>query len=111
MADFETVAKASELRPGEMKLIDMAGEKIVVANVDGNFFAFSNTCTHVGGPLSASPTCTVGRTACCQPRSRPPDPPPHVQSKPGGGTRLPRLLLVKPDRPGERSLDGLLGHG
>ena len=52
MADFETVAKASELRPGEMKLIDMAGEKIVVANVDGNFFAFSNTCTHVGGPLS-----------------------------------------------------------
>ncbi len=33
------------------------------------------------------------------------------QPKPGGGTRLPRLLLVKPDRTGDEILDGLLSHG
>lgn len=51
MAEFEAVAKASEIAPGTMKLVDLAGEKVVIANVDGAFFAFSNDCTHVGGPL------------------------------------------------------------
>lgn len=51
MANFRTVAKASEIGPGAMKLVDLDGEEVVVANVDGNFFAFGNTCTHVGGPL------------------------------------------------------------
>ncbi len=51
MAEYETVAKASELDPGEMKLVEVDGEEVVIANVDGEFFAFSNTCTHEGGPL------------------------------------------------------------
>ncbi len=65
------------------------------------------------GPASlARPrTCTVGRSAYCQPRPRPPDPPFHVQSKPGGGFGLPRLLLVKPDRTSNEILDGILAHG
>lgn len=52
MAEFQTVAKASEIAPGEMKLIDLGGEGVVVANVGGDFFAFGNKCTHVGGPLA-----------------------------------------------------------
>ncbi len=52
MAEFQTVAKASEIAPGEMKLVDLFGEEVVVANVDGSFFAFGNKCTHVGGPLA-----------------------------------------------------------
>ena len=52
MAEFRTVAKASEVAPGEMKLVEVDGDEVVVANVDGEFFAFSNTCTHEGGPLS-----------------------------------------------------------
>ncbi len=52
MAEFQTVAKASEIAPGEMKLIDLGGQEVVVANVDGDFFAFGNKCTHVGGPLA-----------------------------------------------------------
>ena len=51
MGDFRTVAKASEIGAGEMKLVDVDGEKVVVANVEGGFFAFGNSCTHVGGPL------------------------------------------------------------
>ena len=51
MAEFQTVAKASEIAPGTMKLVTVADDDVVVANVDGNFFAFGNACTHVGGPL------------------------------------------------------------
>ncbi len=51
MAEFQTVAKASEIAPGEMKLVNVAGQDVVVANVEGAFFAFGNECTHVGGPL------------------------------------------------------------
>ncbi len=52
MAEFKTTAKASEVAPGEMKLVEVDGDEVVIANVDGEFFAFSNTCTHEGGPLS-----------------------------------------------------------
>ena len=51
MAEFQTMAKASEIAPGEMKLVNVAGQDVVVANVEGTFFAFGNECTHVGGPL------------------------------------------------------------
>lgn len=51
MTEFQTVAKVSEIGPGDMKLVDLAGEGVVVANVDGSYFAFGNECTHVGGSL------------------------------------------------------------
>ncbi len=51
MGDFRAVARATEIPSGEMKIVDLDGEKVVVANVDGTFLAFGNTCTHVGGPL------------------------------------------------------------
>ena len=57
MRDFRTVAKTMASPSGEMKLVDLDGEKVVVANVDGTFLALGNTCAHVGGPLEegASP--------------------------------------------------------
>ncbi len=52
MAEFQTVAKASDVAAGDMKLVMVDGEELVIANVGGEFFAFSNTCPHEGGPLS-----------------------------------------------------------
>jgi len=52
MPEFQTVAKVSEVAPGEMKLVEVGGDEVVIANVAGAFFAFSDTCTHDGGPLS-----------------------------------------------------------
>ncbi len=52
MGEFHTITKASEVTPGEMMLVDDDGEEIVIANVAGEYFAFSDTCTHEGGPLS-----------------------------------------------------------
>jgi 3-phenylpropionate/trans-cinnamate dioxygenase ferredoxin subunit len=41
-----TLAKAADIKPGEMALFDVAGRRIAVANVDGRFFAIGDTCTH-----------------------------------------------------------------
>lgn len=34
-----------------MKGFVVKGTKVLVANLDGNFFAIGSVCTHVGGPL------------------------------------------------------------
>jgi nitrite reductase/ring-hydroxylating ferredoxin subunit len=51
MPDFKKVASAGEIPVGEMTIIEVDGEEVALANVGGEFFAFSNTCTHRGGPL------------------------------------------------------------
>ena len=51
MAEFQTVAKTSDVPPGQMKVVNFGGEEIAIANVDGTYFAFGNSCPHEGGPL------------------------------------------------------------
>ena len=51
MSEPVKVARVDEIPPGEMKLVVLDGEEIVVANVDGEFFAFGNRCTHADGAL------------------------------------------------------------
>ena len=34
-----------------MKLVEADGTEVVLASVDGTFFAFGNECNHVGGAL------------------------------------------------------------
>lgn len=46
MADFETVAKVSEVPSGKMKAFVIKGKQIAIANVDGKFFAIDDLCTH-----------------------------------------------------------------
>ena len=52
MSEFQTVTNTADLAPGEMKLVDLDGEGIAIANVGGEYFAFNNTCPHRGGPLA-----------------------------------------------------------
>ncbi len=47
------VVPASELKPGEHKDFIVDDVDILILNVDGNFFAVENLCTHDGGDLSA----------------------------------------------------------
>jgi nitrite reductase/ring-hydroxylating ferredoxin subunit len=51
-ADFVPAAKADEIPNGRLKLVDVRGERVAIANVGGAFFAFTDECTHDGGPLS-----------------------------------------------------------
>jgi nitrite reductase/ring-hydroxylating ferredoxin subunit len=49
---FVPVAKVDELSPGQMKWVAVNGERRVLANVDGVFYAVSDVCGHRNAPLS-----------------------------------------------------------
>ena len=52
MAEFRTVAKASEVAPGSLKQIELEdGAQVCLANVGGTFYAINGECSHMGGPL------------------------------------------------------------
>lgn len=51
MSKNEAIAK--NLEPGEMKAAEAGGITILVANVEGTFYAINNVCTHRQCPLSA----------------------------------------------------------
>ncbi|MBI4533406.1 MAG: non-heme iron oxygenase ferredoxin subunit [Candidatus Melainabacteria bacterium] len=51
-SEYLKAAKVSDIHPGESRLIELSGHKIALFNVEGQFYAIGNTCTHKGGPLS-----------------------------------------------------------
>jgi nitrite reductase (NADH) small subunit/3-phenylpropionate/trans-cinnamate dioxygenase ferredoxin subunit len=52
MADYLKAANVQDIAPGSMHQLDLNGEQVVLANVDGSICAFSGVCTHRGGPLA-----------------------------------------------------------
>ena len=52
MAEFVKVAKIAEIEPGGARLVEVNGKQIALFNVEGQFFAIDNTCSHKGGPLT-----------------------------------------------------------
>ena len=52
MAEYKSIAKVSEVEPGQLKHVELEdGKQICLANVDGTFYAIGGECTHMGGPL------------------------------------------------------------
>ena len=47
------VATVDEIPPGERKIVELAGRRIGVFNLGGEFFALRSRCPHQGGPLCA----------------------------------------------------------
>jgi apoptosis-inducing factor 3 len=47
----ERVAGTGDLRDGEMMAVLVGGKKVLLARVDGSFFATAARCPHWGGPL------------------------------------------------------------
>ncbi len=45
------IASASELSPGQCKVVSAEGTEVALFNVDGKFYATDNVCLHKGGPL------------------------------------------------------------
>jgi len=52
MPEFVKVATRSELPLGGKKLAEVGEQAIAVFNVDGEFYAIDDVCTHDGGPLA-----------------------------------------------------------
>jgi 3-phenylpropionate/trans-cinnamate dioxygenase ferredoxin component len=51
MTDFVKVAELDDLDEGELIAVEIDGEPVCLAKVDGKVYAFTGTCTHIGGPL------------------------------------------------------------
>lgn len=52
MEDFVKVATTADLPSGELKLVEVEDERIVLANVGGQYYALTDVCTHAECPLS-----------------------------------------------------------
>ncbi|MSP13518.1 MAG: non-heme iron oxygenase ferredoxin subunit [Chloroflexi bacterium] len=51
MGEFITAAKISDLAVGRVKSCRLGNKRIALCNVDGEFFAIEDECTHDKGPL------------------------------------------------------------
>ena len=49
---FVAVGKTADLAPGEMKFVAVDRERVVLANVEGAFYALRDMCGHRNAPLS-----------------------------------------------------------
>jgi 3-phenylpropionate/trans-cinnamate dioxygenase ferredoxin subunit len=45
------VASTTDVQPGEVRVFQVNGRSIALANLDGTFYAVDNLCTHDNGPL------------------------------------------------------------
>jgi nitrite reductase (NADH) small subunit len=48
---FVRVADASELQPGECRVVEAGGREYALFNVEGEFYCLDNECPHRDGPL------------------------------------------------------------
>ena len=48
---FVKVATTPEVPPGVVKMVQVEGREVLLANVDGECYAIGNVCTHEEGPL------------------------------------------------------------
>ncbi|HYI84082.1 MAG TPA: Rieske (2Fe-2S) protein [Acetobacteraceae bacterium] len=59
------VAAVEEIPPGGRKLVEVAGRRVVVFNLRGEFFALADRCPHQGGSLAAG--CITGNVSSSEP--------------------------------------------
>jgi 3-phenylpropionate/trans-cinnamate dioxygenase ferredoxin component len=66
MPELKTVATIHDIPPGEIMVVNVGDtdkdNDVAIANCDGTYYAFSNNCTHRGGPLGEGlmlPNCVV----------------------------------------------------
>ncbi len=64
MEDFVRVAATKDIPPGDRILVELDGIRIAVFNLDGEFFAIEDVCTHDGGPLVEGEILEGGQVQC-----------------------------------------------
>ena len=45
------IAQASDVKPGEGRVVEASGHTLALFNVEGRFYVIDNSCSHRGGPL------------------------------------------------------------
>lgn len=57
------IGSSRDVVTGQMRVFDIAGTKVSVANANGHLYAFDNTCTHLGCSLGEG--TLKGTTVTC----------------------------------------------
>jgi 3-phenylpropionate/trans-cinnamate dioxygenase ferredoxin subunit len=52
MLDYITAATVDEIQPGERMVVEIDNRWVAIFNVDGNYYAIEDRCTHDDGPLA-----------------------------------------------------------
>lgn len=63
MAKFVKIAKTTDIGNGKMKVFNVSGKQIVIANTDGEYLAFDDLCSHANCSLAGS--YLFGKTVTC----------------------------------------------
>jgi 3-phenylpropionate/trans-cinnamate dioxygenase ferredoxin component len=53
VAEFVKVAALSEVPPGTLLAVEVGGQRVCLANVDGELYAVRDNCSHRDFPLSS----------------------------------------------------------
>ena len=51
-SNYVKIAGTTEIPVGKMKAVKLEGKEILIINVNDNYYAIGNRCTHAGGDLS-----------------------------------------------------------
>lgn len=51
MSEYHRIASTADVAPGEVKVYEVEDHRVAVCNVDGEFHAIEDVCTHDGSPL------------------------------------------------------------
>lgn len=52
MQNLHEVGRASDFKPGTMKMVNIGGHEYLLAKVEDKYYAADNRCPHMGGNLS-----------------------------------------------------------
>ena len=63
MGTLTKVAEKKDLSAGSAKAVEVNGKQIALFNVDDQYYAIDDTCTHAGGSLSEGDV--AGTTVTC----------------------------------------------
>jgi len=53
MTEFRKAARIEDVPAGQRKMVKVGGKRIALFNIDGNYYAIDDTCTHKGASLKA----------------------------------------------------------
>lgn len=63
MSDWTSAVAVSELSPGEHTVVEIEGAVMVLFNLEGEFYAIEDVCTHDGSEISSG--CIVDGSIEC----------------------------------------------
>lgn len=53
MSDWLRVAPVAEFPPGTRRVVELDGEPVAIFNLDGEYYAIEDLCSHDGGELAS----------------------------------------------------------